>query len=158
MRYECIVVKILFRLVNGVVALLSETPLHRLFSHQVLVLRFNGRRSGKQYAIPVSFLSVEEDGGQILHCMTDRQGIWWKNLLQEGSIAISMKGQRHQVTPTVVTEDQQKLENALAAFCRNSAISAYFAGVKMHAGHPDPADLASAAAKHVLIQLSPDST
>ena len=39
--------KTVFGLVNKVVVFLSETPLHLLFSHQVMVLRFRGRRTGR---------------------------------------------------------------------------------------------------------------
>ena len=58
--------KRLFRLLNMLVVSLSETPVHRLFSHQVLVLRFAGRRSGRGYAIPVSFLLIAHDESQAL--------------------------------------------------------------------------------------------
>ena len=93
--------KRLFRLVNIVVARLSETPLHRLFSHQVLVLRFVGRRSGKGYAIPVSYL-LADDSTQTLHCMTDISGVWWKNLIQAGAIEVSWKGKRRPAGVEVV--------------------------------------------------------
>jgi hypothetical protein len=147
-------VKRLFRLVNIVVASLSETPLHRLFSHQVLVLRFIGRRSGKGYAIPVSYL-VAEDTTLTLHCMTDIAGVWWKNLIQAGVIEVSWKGQRLPVAVEVVRADPDAIQNALGAFCRASAISAFFAGVKMVDGAPDSKTLAAAAAEHVLIRLKP---
>ncbi len=146
--------KRLFRLVNIVVARLSETPLHRLFSHQVLVLRFVGRRSGKGYAIPVSYL-VADDSTQTLHCMTDISGVWWKNLIQAGAIEVSWKGKRWPAAVEVVQANPGTVQNALSAFCQASAVSAFFAGVKMVSGTPDPETLATAAAKHVLIQLNP---
>lgn len=139
---------------NTVVAGLSETPLHRLFSHQVLVLRFVGRRSGKGYAIPVSYL-VADDSTQTLLCMTDVSGVWWKNLIETGVIEVSWKGQRQRVAVEVVMADPDAIQAALGAFCRASAISAFFAGVKMDDGTPDTETLAAAAAEHVLIRLSP---
>ena len=47
----------------------------------------------------------------------------------------------------------EAIRNALGAFCRASAISAFFAGVKMVQGAPDPTTLEQAAAEHVLIRL-----
>ena len=147
--------KRLFRFLNMVVVYFSETLLHRLFSHQVLVLRFVGRRSGKAYPIPVSYLLANQDDPQELHCMTDVGGSWWKNLIEAGDIEISWRGQRRPSSVAVVSTEPEAIQNALGAFCRASIISAFFAGVKMAKGQPDPQTLESAAASHVLIRLRP---
>ena len=53
---------------------------------------FKGRRSGRSFAIPVSYIpGTEEDGKQLL-CMTDINGVWWRNLLEARSIRIVHKG------------------------------------------------------------------
>lgn len=147
--------KKLFGLVNKVVVLLSETPLHRLFSHQVMVLRFSGRRSGRAYAIPVSY-GRDEATGKVT-CMTDVSGVWWKNLLAVDSIEITLKGVRLTVSTRVEATDQKAISRALAGFCRRSRVSAFFAGVSMVRGEPVSGDLQAASAKHVLIELSDES-
>ena len=88
--------KTVFGLVNKIVVFLSETPLHMLFSHQVMVLRFRGRRTGRRYAIPVSYYRDEMTG--MVTCMTDASGVWWKNLLSEDAIEITVKGTRRAVS------------------------------------------------------------
>jgi hypothetical protein len=147
--------KKLFGLVNKVIVLLSETPLHRLFSHQVMVLRFSGRRSGRPYAIPVSY-GLDGTTGTVT-CMTDVSGVWWKNLLAVDSIEITLKGVRLTVLTRVEATDEKAIRHALAGFCRRSRISAFFAGVSMVRGEPVSRDLEAAAAKHVLIELSDES-
>lgn len=154
-RHASRAMKTLFRMANSVVVALSETPLHRLFSHQVMVLRFNGRRSGRAYTIPVSFMTVSRTGREQILCMTDSANIWWKNLLDPQPVAITLRGQRHVVHATVVADDQQAIEQALAGFCRRSRISALFSGVGMRGGEPSSVDLDAAAQRHVLIQLTP---
>ena len=144
--------KRMFRFVNKVVVFLSETPLHLLFSHQVMVLRFRGRRTGRSYAIPVSYF-LDAKTGEV-SCMTDVSGVWWKNLLSAGSIEITMKGTRRAVSVRVETSDQQQIGRALAGFCRRSRVSAFFAGVAMVQGEPKASDVANAAKQHVLIELS----
>ena len=147
--------KYLFRLANMVVVALSESPLHRLYSHQVIVLRFTGRRSGRGYAIPVSYLLCNDDGRHLIHCMTHVQGVWWKNLLDAGDIDVTWKGQRCRMSARVETEDTGVIEQALDRFCRASIVSAFFSGVRMVKGVPDSHTLREAAAAHVLIQLRP---
>ena len=146
--------KTVFGLVNKIVVFLSETPLHLLFSHQVMVLRFLGRRTGRRYAIPVSYYRDEMTG--MVTCMTDASGVWWKNLLSEDAIEITVKGTRRAVSVGVEAADQQKISRALDGFCRRSRVSAFFAGVSMVQGEPNATDLAHAAQKHVLIELSED--
>jgi hypothetical protein len=144
--------KKVFGLVNKVVVFLSETPLHLLFSHQVMVLRFSGRRTRRAYAIPVSY-GRDETTGKIV-CMTDASGVWWKNLLSEDAIEITVKGARQGVSVRVEAYDQKAIAQALAGFCRRSRISAFFAGVSMVQGEPVAGDLEAAATRHVLIELS----
>ena len=144
--------KRMFRFVNKVVVFLSETPLHLLFSHQVMVLRFRGRRTGKHYAIPVSY--GRDEMSHKLICMTDVSGVWWKNLLAVDVIEISLKGKRQIVSARVEASDRQTIRRGLAGFCRRSRVSAFFAGVSMRHGEPVREELDAAAARHVLIELS----
>ena len=144
--------KLMFRFINKAVVFMSETPLHMLFSHQVMVLRFCGRRTGKHYAIPVSY--GRDETSHKLVCMTDVSGVWWKNLLAVDVIEISFKGKRQIVSARVEASDQQTIRQGLAGFCRRSRVSAFFAGVSMRQGEPVREELDAAAARHVLIELS----
>ena len=72
--------KTVFGLVTKSSSFYRRRPLH-MFSHQVMVLRFLGRRTGRRYAIPVSYYRDEMTG--MVTCMTDASGVWWKNLLSE---------------------------------------------------------------------------
>jgi hypothetical protein len=86
--------------------------------------------------------------------MTDASGVWWKNLLSEDAIEITVKGARQGVSVRVEAYDQKAIAQALAGFCRRSRISAFFAGVSMVQGEPVAGDLKVAASRHVLIELS----
>ena len=154
LRHSHAEMKVPFRLANLVVVALSETPLHRLFSRQVTVLRFNGRRSGRAYKIPVSFLIDSQSDSERVLCMTDSANIWWKNLLDPQVMAMTLRGQRYAVCANVVTDDHQAIEQALEAFCRRSRVSALFSGVGMSGGEPNSADLNVVAKRHVLIELT----
>jgi len=51
--------KSILSLFNPVVIFLARTPLHFLFSHNIVVLNIKGVRSGKMYSIPVSYLKTK---------------------------------------------------------------------------------------------------
>lgn len=146
--------KTFFRWFNALIVTLSETPFHWLYSHQVMVLRFNGRRSGHPYTIPVSYLLKEGLGRRRILCMTDVSGLWWKNLIDAQSIEITLRGRREQVAVRVVSDDESLIADALNGFCCKSRISAFFAGVGFNNGQPIEADLVEAAKGHVLVELS----
>jgi hypothetical protein len=146
--------KMLFRWINPVVFAASRTPLHWLFSHQVVVLRFKGRRSGRAFAIPVSYMPGDATHGRQLLCMTDANGLWWRNLLEARSIRVVHKGQEKDACVRVIESDQCKKRDALAAFCRRSRVSAIFSGVGMQAGEPIKEELVASAQRHVLIELT----
>ena len=115
---------------------------------------FKGRRSGRSFAIPVSYIpSGEVDGKQLL-CMTDINGVWWRNLLEARCIQIVHKGQNKDAFVNVIESDLYKKRDALSGFCRRSRVSAIFSGVGMKAGEPIEEELATAAERHVLIELT----
>ena len=115
---------------------------------------FKGRRSGRSFAIPVSYIpSGEVDGKQLL-CMTDINGVWWRNLLEARYIQIIHKGDKKDASVKVIESDLCKMRGALAGFCRRSRVSAIFSGVGMQAGEPIREELEAAAERHVLIELT----
>ena len=142
-----------FALVNPIVVALAQSFLHGLISHQIVVLEFKGRRSGRGYALPVSF--VRNDGE--VFCMTDRKGIWWRNLQGAVPVQLTLAGRTVQATACVEVDDEQQIGAALRLFCLRSRISAFFAGVSIEKdGEPNSADLARSARQQILIKLSVD--
>ena len=141
----------LFTFVNPIVVALARSILHRLVSHQVVVLDFSGRRSGRRYTIPVTYLRRD---GEIL-CMTERNGIWWRNLQGGVPVQLTLNGRSVSTTSQVEIDNNQQIAAALRLFCLRSRISAYFAGVGFDSdGEPKSADLVRAAEQHVLITLT----
>ena len=146
--------KKLFRWINPLVFGVSKTPFHWLFSHQVMVLQFKGRRSGKAYAIPVSYMPGDAAHGRRLLCMTGINGLWWKNLIDARCIRVTHRGRQKDACVRVIASDLTIKREALAGFCRRSRVSAFFSGVGMKAGEPNKEELTAAAERHVLIELS----
>ena len=141
----------LFAFVNPFVVFLARSFLHPLISHQVVVLAFNGRRSGRRYAIPVSFLRSDDE----VQCLTARDGVWWRNLQEAAPVQLTLGGQSLHATAYVEVENEQQIRSALRLFCLRSRVSAYFSGVAIDSnGEPDEVDLSRSAQQHVLIKLS----
>lgn len=135
---------------NPLVIFLASTPLHFLFSHNIVVLKIKGVRSGKTYTIPVSYLKTKSG----IICMTESSGVWWKNLRQGQQVKIQLAGRSLTVYATVDADDVATIATALEKFCRNSRASAYFAKVSVTKGQPNEAHILAAASNHALIELT----
>ena len=141
----------LFTFVNPIVVALARSILYRLVSHQVVVLDFSGRRSGRRYTIPVTYMRRD---GKVL-CMTERKGIWWRNLQGGVPVQLTLNGRSVSTTSQVEIDNNQQIAAALRLFCLRSRISAYFAGVGFDSdGEPNSTDLSRAAEQHALITLT----
>ena len=81
--------KWMFGVLNPVIKALLRSPLHGLLSHELMVLSFTGRKSGKQYAVPVSYL--QRDNRLYFSCLAG----WWQNL-PGAQVTVRLRGQdRH---------------------------------------------------------------
>ncbi len=142
--------KSILSLFNPLVIFLASTPLHFLFSHNIVVLTIRGLRTGKMYTIPVSYVKTKTG----IICMTEAGGVWWKNLRQGQQIELQLAGKRLSAQATVEADDVGKIATALEKFCRNSRASAYFAKVTVTKGQPNAEHIQASAPHHVLIKIA----
>ena len=141
----------LWSLINPVVAFLARSPLHFLISHQVLVIQFKGRKSGKQYLVPVSYHEHESS----YTCVTLRSNIWWRNLKEVSHTQIWLKGSLNDVQIDLEFNNDQVVESTLRDLVTNNKVDAYFANIKLHKdGTPHSDDLSQAAKIHTVLKFT----
>src|SRR5215813_2282512 len=66
---------------NPIVIWLLRSPLHHFGDQHTLLLTVTGRKSGKRYTFPTSYLR----DGETLLVMTHRERMWWKSLRNGGA-------------------------------------------------------------------------
>ena len=141
----------LWFLINPVVAFLARSPLHFLISHQVLVIQFKGRKSGKQYLVPVSYHEHESS----YTCVTLRSNIWWRNLKEVSHTQIWLKGSLNDARIELEFNNDQVVESTLRDLVTNNKVDAYFANIKLHKdGSPHSDDLTQAAKIHTVLKFT----
>ncbi len=67
--------RLLMRVMNVIPRLVLRSPLHGLMDGKVLLLGFTGRRSGRHYTTPMSYVRVGDD-----EVFMTTGAPWWKNL------------------------------------------------------------------------------
>jgi deazaflavin-dependent oxidoreductase (nitroreductase family) len=93
---------------NVVVKGLLRSPLHRIMSKGVLLITFQGRRSGKQYTTPASYLR----DGQVVYVFSNPDRKWWRNLRGGVPVRVLIAGRAYSGTAEPVDRDERILERA----------------------------------------------
>src|SRR5207237_5778774 len=88
----------LVRYFNPVTRFLLATPLHSLMSGRLMLVSFTGRRTGRSYTTPVSYVRVGDS------LVVPGGGVWWRNLDGTSQTQVCLRGVWSAVTPEVITE------------------------------------------------------
>ena len=139
-----------WKLINPITIAIANSFLHRLISANIVVLYFKGVKTGKDYAIPVSYL---ENPAGSLSCVTDRPFIWWRNLVNLEKLNVLYKGNMIEAEINTECEDNKLIADKLEALCAHSRVDGFFAEVGYKNGKPIREDVDKSAANLVLIQL-----
>tara|TARA_B100001250_G_scaffold337856_1_gene304777 strand:+ start:524 stop:961 length:438 start_codon:yes stop_codon:yes gene_type:complete len=141
----------LWFLINPFVALLARSPLHFIISHQILVIKFEGRKSRKNYLVPVSY----HHHASSYTCVTLRSNIWWRNLKEITHTQIWLKGKLRDAQINIEFNNDQVVESALRDLVTNNKVDAYFAKIKLEKdGSPYTDDLMNAAKLHTVLKFT----
>ena len=90
--------KALYRVINPIMAALLRSPLHKLLSNSLMLLSFQGRKTGKRYSIPVGYV---EQGKQLF---LFSHSAWAKNFRGGAPVNLRLRGAARQGRATL-TED-----------------------------------------------------
>ena len=139
-----------WKIINPFTIAIASSSFHSLMSQNIVVLYFKGVKTGKDYAIPVSY--YEEPKGK-LSCVTDRPFIWWRNLVNLEKIKLLYKGNMIEAKIDVEFEDNKLIADQLEAICKHSRVSGFFAEVGYKQGRPIRQDVDKIAVEMVLMRL-----
>jgi len=78
------------RLINPLVSLILTSPLHGLLSGSVLILIYRGRKSGKEYQLPVQYAQE----GTLVYILpgAPEQKTWWRNMRDGQPVRLIVRG------------------------------------------------------------------
>jgi deazaflavin-dependent oxidoreductase (nitroreductase family) len=133
------------RVVNALPKLILRSPLHSLMSKQFLLLIYTGRKSGKRYTVPISYVEV----GETLLLATDRP--WWKNVRGSAQVQVWLRGKKREARTEVVT-DEATIRELYRSILSENPTQAWFMSIKPGSdGWPDPDDLHLAVERGVAV-------
>jgi hypothetical protein len=141
----------LYRVLNPVMKTVLRSPLHRMASRTIALLRFRGRTSGREFVTPLSY--VRDD--QTVWFLSAHSTNWWKNF-REGDVPVSIEIARKTVNGTArlwdgdTDELREHVSRYLCALPRDAKIY----GIKLDQNKvPIEASLVKAAPTLVMVQV-----
>lgn len=138
----------LFPVINPMMTIMLRSPLHGLMSSSLMLVRFRGRRSGREFVTPVRYLRA----GDEVHCFTARHTKWWPNMRPEASVQLTIAGQESTYRMRAILDDTARVKPALEAMLRAFPQDApYFDMSPIRDGRIPPAELDRATAATVLL-------
>lgn len=141
-------------LVNPVMKALLRSPIHTVASRNVAILHYQGRRSGRSFDTPLSYV---REGKTVLLLSSQNTG-WWKNF-RDGAAAVEVEigGQRHAGTAVLHEGDTEALRDGVRRFLTALPRDAIVYGVKMDKSkRPIDTSIADTAPRLVLVEISLD--
>lgn len=78
--------RFLMKVVNPLLKMVLNSPFHGKISHELMVLRWTGRKSGKRYATPVGYVYHEKH----IYVFTHSQ--WYKNFTSSAPVTMHIAG------------------------------------------------------------------
>lgn len=136
-------------LLNPIIKLILRSPLHGLISKSILLITYTGRKSGKQYTVPVNYV---RDGTTLLTTSL-RTRVWWRNLQGGTPVRVRVAGADIQGVGDAITSPQA-VAAALMTYLQSAPRAARYFGVALdRAGRPKADDVARAAASRVMVRI-----
>lgn len=115
-----------FTRLNPLLCWLLRSPLHWLASAGLALLEIRGRRSGREYAIPVGYQREGDDRLIVMvsHAHTKQ---WWRNFTEPGDVGVRLRGRAVSGRAHVVPRDSAEFgERTEATFRRLPMMGAQF--------------------------------
>ena len=141
-----------YRALNVPMRALLRSPFHGVMSGDLCLLTYRGRRSGKAFTIPLSYVR----GGDVVRLLSSDRTRWWKNFLGDGAdVEVTLRGKTFEGRAQSVVEDGDRLRDGVRGFLTALPRDAVVYGIKLDGDRkPREADIETAAGHVTLVEIA----
>jgi hypothetical protein len=142
---------LLYSMLNPPMRALLRSPLHGVASRNLGLLCYRGRKSGRAFETPLSY--VRE--GQRVDFLSSHNTRWWTNFLDGPTpVVVEIAGKRHAGEARVWAEDSEKLRQGVRRFLTALPRDARIYGIGLDSNRrPLEADIAKKGDHVVLVEV-----
>ena len=141
-------------ILNPVMRCLLRSPLHGITSHNIGIVHFTGRKSGRKLNTPLSYTRE----GSIVRLLSNQSTRWWLNFRGDGvKVEMEIARQRYPGTAVLLEGDSEALREGVRRFIRALPRDAKVYGLELAAdGEVVEASLATIAEQLILVEIRLD--
>ena len=134
---------------------LLRSPLHGITSHNIGIVHFSGRKSGRKLSTPLSYTRE----GNIVRLLSNRSTRWWLNFRGDGvNVEMEIARQRYPGTAILLEGDSERLREGVRCFIRALPRDAKVYGLKLTAnGEVVETSLVAIADQLILVEIQLDA-
>jgi hypothetical protein len=102
----------LFKLINPTMRLFLRSPLHGFWSNSLMLITFQGRKSGLSFTTPVRYIQNEGT----IRCFTSSENQWWCNLRVESEVVLRVRGIDSRYRAHAIHDDPKEIKLWLVVY------------------------------------------
>ena len=135
---------------NDFMSWVLRSPLHGMLSSNMMLITVKGRKTGKEYTLPVNY--YRQNGNLLV--LTNRDRTWWRNL--QGGAEVSLLLKRQPVSAFAEPElENQPVKQTLSDYLRHIPQAAKPMGIRMENGTPNAEDIERVAQERLFVRIEP---
>jgi hypothetical protein len=100
---------------DPLIKLMLRSPLHGIASSSILLLTYTGRKSGRRFSVPVSYVW---DGNDVL-IVTFHRRTWWRSLQGGVPVTVRLKG-RDLLAMAEASTDPEVVQRDFATYLKKT--------------------------------------
>jgi hypothetical protein len=140
---------------NPVMRSLLRSPLHGVTSHNIGIVHFSGRKSGRKLNTPLSYTRE----GNVVRLLSNHNTRWWLNFRGNGvKVEMEIAQKRYPGTAVLLEGDSEALREGVRRFIRALPRDAKVYGLELDAnGEIVDTSLAKIAQELILVEIRLDA-
>lgn len=136
---------------NGIIKIILQSPLHGMISSGIMLLKYTGQKSGRRYAVPISY--IEDQESEELWTVSLRKRNWWRNLRNGVPVTLRFKG-RDRLASADLLESADEVRDGIRELIALAPIYARYLDIELDSdGKPVDEMLEKAVAKRVVVRF-----
>ncbi len=140
---------------NPVMRSLLRSPLHGITSHNIGIIHFSGRTSGRKLSTPLSYTRE----GNIVRLLSNQNTRWWLNFRGDGvKVEMEIARQHYPGTAVLLEGDSEALREGVRRFIHALPRDAKVYGLELDANREVvEASLTAIAEQLILVEIRLDA-
>ena len=136
---------------NDFIKMMLRSPLHGLFSGNMMLITVTGRKSGRTITTPVNYYS----DGDALWVISVRNRTWWRNVCGGAEVILRLQGRDVKARAEAIL-DEQAVAKQLGEYVKYLPMSAGPLGVRFQNGVANCEDTSRLAKERLFIKICPE--